>query len=101
MTGYSANELKTMNWVSDITPPDWQELTEKMHKRVRDTGKPQTYEKEYLRKDGTRVPVEVTLNHVLDEKENIEYYYLFVNDLTLRKRADSELKRPISAWKPM
>jgi diguanylate cyclase (GGDEF)-like protein/PAS domain S-box-containing protein len=91
LTGYSANEMRTMNWVSDLTPPEWRELTEKMIEQMHDTGKPQTYEKEYQRKDGTRVPVEVTLNQVLDEHENVEYYYLFVNDLSLRKKAESDL----------
>ena len=92
LTGYSTDEIKTMNWISGITPPEWQELSAKMMKLVRDTGKPQTYEKEYLRKDGTRVPVEVTLNQVLGEKGNIEYYYMFVKDLTVRRRAESELQ---------
>ena len=92
LTGYSGDEIKTMNWISGITPPEWIELTEKMIKLVRETGKPQVYEKEYLRKDGTRVPVEVTLNQVLDENENIEYYYVFVKDLTVRKRTESELQ---------
>jgi diguanylate cyclase (GGDEF)-like protein len=60
---------------------------------VRETGKAQTYEKEYLRKDGTLVPVESTVNQVLDEKGNVEYYYVFVNDLTLRKSSEKELLR--------
>lgn len=92
LTGYNADEIKTMNWLSGITPPDWLEFTKKMIGRVRETRKPQIYEKEYLRKDGTRVPVEVTLNLVLDENENVEYYYIFVKDLTFGKRAESELQ---------
>ena len=92
LTGYRADELKTMNWISDITPPEWRELTEKMIEQVRETRKPQVYEKEYLRKDGTRVPVEVTVNQVLDENENIGYYYMFVKDLTSRKAAEHELQ---------
>ncbi len=93
LTGYSADELQKKNWIADITPPEWRELTEKMLARVRETGKPQTYEKEYLRKDGTRVPVETTVNQVLDEKENIEYYYVFVKDLTASKISEKELLR--------
>jgi diguanylate cyclase (GGDEF)-like protein/PAS domain S-box-containing protein len=92
LLGYSANELKEMDWISGITPPEWRELTKQMLELVRETRRPQVYEKEYLRKDGTRVPVEVTVNQVLDEKENVEYYYLFVRDLALRKRAESELQ---------
>jgi len=91
LTGYSTDELKTMNWISGITPPEWQELTVKMIKLVNETRKPQTYEKEYMRKDGTRVPVEVTVNQVLDERENVFYNYVFVNDLTLRKKSEKEL----------
>ena len=91
LTGYGADELKTMNWISDITPPEWLELTRKTLELVKETRKPQVYEKEYLRKDGTRVPVEITLNQVLDEQENIEYYYMFVIDLTLRQRTENEL----------
>ena len=36
--------------------------------------------------------MEVTVNQVLDEKGNIEYYYVFVKDLTVRRMAEIELQ---------
>ncbi len=50
------------------------------------------YEKEYLRKDGTRVPVEILVHLVRDSAGAPSSYYAFVTDLTERKRAQQALQ---------
>ena len=58
LVGYEREDLVAgrMRW-SDLTPPD---LLERQAERIRQhqtAGRLQSFEKEYFRKDGTRVPV--------------------------------------------
>ena len=55
---------------------------------LRRTGQPVRYEKEYLRKDGTRVPVELLVNLGRDAAGQSDLYYAFVTDITERKQAE-------------
>jgi PAS domain S-box-containing protein len=93
LLGYSAEELSVLDWAGDLTPDEW-----KMHEReklneLHRTGKPVQYEKEYIRKDGTRVPVELFVHLVSDEMGSPQYYYSFISDITERKKAEIELKK--------
>lgn len=93
LTGYSKEEiLNDVTWSEDLTPPEWRQIESGALKRLNRTGKPQRYEKEYIRKDGARVPVEFFCHQTLDENGNVLYYYSFVTDLTERKHAEEKLK---------
>jgi PAS domain S-box-containing protein len=67
LTGYSKQELFTKAY-RDLTPPEHQERQARMIARVLETGMPQEYEKEYARKDGSRVPVSLTVFAVRGNK---------------------------------
>jgi PAS domain S-box-containing protein len=58
MLGYSKDELLsgTVNW-RQLTPPEYQEALAQVSQMFLSTGAFLLYEKEYLRKDGSRVPV--------------------------------------------
>ncbi len=56
------------------------------------TGKTQRYEKEYVRKDGTRIPVELLVNEAVDVKGKLLFYFAFVNNIADRKRVEQELQ---------
>jgi PAS domain S-box-containing protein len=58
MVGYSREEMLagTLRWDA-LTPPRYQEMTVQAVQRVRATGVVGPYEKEYIRKDGSLVPV--------------------------------------------
>ena len=56
LIGYSEKEMKTLTW-ADITPPEWLEPESKKLEELQRTGKPIYYKKEYIRKDGSRVPI--------------------------------------------
>ncbi len=58
---------------------------------MRRTGQPVRYEKEYLRKDGSRIPVEVLVHLVRDIADSPPYYCVFVTDLTERRRVKEAL----------
>jgi PAS domain S-box-containing protein len=74
---------------SNLTPPEWHERTAQAHTELKRTGAFQAYEKEYFRKDGSRVPVLVG-STCFDETRN--HGVSFVLDLSERKRAEEELR---------
>src|SRR5262249_228212 len=72
-----------------LTPPEWREHDERALAELRSTGRFQPFEKEYLRKDGSRVPVLVGIAMF---KEGGDEGVAFVLDLTERKRAEASLR---------
>jgi PAS domain S-box-containing protein len=72
-----------------LTPPEWRERDERALAELRSTGSFQPVEKEYFRKDGSRVPVLVGAALF---KESGEEGVAFVLDLTERKRAEERLR---------
>ena len=92
LTGYSAEELRVMDWTTTLTPPEWREIERQKLGELRATGQPVRYEKEYLRKDGTRVPIELLVHLSRDAEGKPEYYYSFLTDITERKRAAAALR---------
>jgi C4-dicarboxylate-specific signal transduction histidine kinase len=72
-----------------LTPPEWREHDERALAELRSTGSFQPFEKEYLRKDGSRVPV--LIGGALFEESRNEGVG-FVLDLTERKRAEEALR---------
>jgi PAS domain S-box-containing protein len=91
MVGYSREDLTSgrLRW-TELTPPEWVAATERAVAQIRATGSADLYEKEYLRKDGSRVPVLVVAAALEDTRgENV----VFVLDLSERKRAERERER--------
>ncbi|CAB3661156.1 Serine/threonine-protein kinase PknD [Paraburkholderia sediminicola] len=90
MVGYEREDLVSgrVRW-TDLTPPEWRESTEHALVELSRVGRLQPEEKEYLRKDGSRVPV--MIGRVAFEaggKEGVA----FVIDLTDRKEAEHRLR---------
>jgi len=75
---------------SELTPPEWRDRDLRTVAELRTFGVSQPLEKEYLRKDGNRVPVLVG-GACFDETGT--HGVAFVLDLTERKRAENELRR--------
>jgi PAS domain S-box-containing protein len=71
MLGYSKEELLsgTIRW-QQLTPPEYQETLTQVSKTFLSTGAFLLYEKEYLRKDGSRVPVMVA-GAMIDQERDI------------------------------
>lgn len=93
LLGYSREELMALNWAQDITPPEWFEKERARLEEMHLTGRPVRYEKEYLRKDGSRVPVELLVQLVRDENGQPQYYYSFITDITERKQAEQFVRK--------
>jgi len=88
LTGYSKEELKSADWSLNLTPPEFRKLENEKLDELNRSGKPVKYEKEYIRKNGTRVPIELLVNLVKDTDGNPLYYYTFITDITERKKSE-------------
>ena len=89
--GYNRDDLTSgrLRW-SELTPPDWRAVTDQALAQIAAQGKCDGYEKEYLRRDGSRVPVFIAGAAVEGTAGEI---VAFVLDLTERKRAEQERER--------
>ena len=96
MVGYSRDDLASgrVRW-TDLTPADWRDRDERATVEVKATGTVQPYQKEYIRKDGSRVPV--LLGAAFFERSENEGV-AFVLDLSERKRSEEALRRSEEAW---
>jgi two-component system cell cycle sensor histidine kinase/response regulator CckA len=87
LVGYSRAELEAgrVRW-RELTPPESQAVTDRGVESLRKVGLCAPYEKEYVRKDGTRLPVMVGLASLEGERT-----LGFMIDLTAQKRAEAAL----------
>jgi PAS domain S-box-containing protein len=88
--GYEREDLISgrMRW-RDLTPTQLRQGSEYAQEELQQTGRAQAFEKEYLRKDGSRVPVIVGLaTFEASRKEGVA----FVLDLTERKQAEERVR---------
>jgi PAS domain S-box-containing protein len=91
MVGYDREDLISgrIRW-TDLTPPEWLDRdTRQWVPELMRTGILPPFEKEYFRKDGTRVPVMIGVASV---EEAGHQGVTFVLDLTERKRAEEALR---------
>ncbi len=92
MVGYDHEDIVSgrMRW-TELTPPEWLDRDERgWLPELKVTGSLQPFEKEYFRKDGSRVPV---LIGVATFEEGGNQGVAFVLDLTERKRAEEALRQ--------
>ena len=94
LTGYSREELlqRQFTWATDLTPEEWRASENVQLAEVVRTRQSVRYEKEYLRKDGTRVPIELFVQPAFDAAGNLLHYRCFLTDITERKRAEEALR---------
>src|SRR6185369_17170909 len=95
MVGYSREELLhgKLRW-PDLTPSEYRAADETALALARQRGECPPYEKEYLRKDGTRVPILVG-SAFLDEPRR--QWVSFALDLTERNRREAEHRLRLEA----
>jgi PAS domain S-box-containing protein len=83
---------------TELTPPEWRDDTARRVVEVMSAGTVQPREKEYFRKDGSRVPVLVGGAAVGEEPAQA---IAFVLDLTERKRAEAEARESERRYREM
>jgi PAS domain S-box-containing protein len=91
IVGYDHEDLVAgcIRW-TDLTPPEWRDRDTRLIQEQRLSGALPPFEKEYFRKDGSRVPV---LIGVATFEKGGNQGVAFVLDLTERKRGEERLRR--------
>jgi PAS domain S-box-containing protein len=90
MVGYDHEDLVfgRVSWTA-MSPPEWRRSETEAAAELRSTGTVQPFEREYFRKDGSRLPV---LIGVASFEASENQAVAFVLDLTERKRAEAEAR---------
>jgi len=91
LTGFSREELLTMN-VQDLIPEQHRKQRDHMVAQVLQTGEPGEYEIDYLRKNGSQVPVAITVFVVKREDGQSTGLAAIVRDLTEHRHAEQRLR---------
>ncbi len=90
MIGYTREDLKAgLIRFDRITPPEYQDLCFSRLTQAVEQGSCAPYEKEYIRKDGSRIPVLCGLALIHNDPEE---YIGFVTDLSRRNRTEAALR---------
>jgi PAS domain S-box-containing protein len=90
MLQYGREDLVSggLRW-TDLTPTEWRERDERATADLKSTGTVRSFEKEFLRKDGSRVPV--LIGAALCDADGNEGV-AFALDLSQQKHADAEIR---------
>ena len=95
IVGYTNEELKGMNFF-DLTPVHWHDFEwQLLEKQVRVHGYTDLYEKEYIRKDGSVIPIEVSAHLSTDNQGNPIGYWAFVRNISKRKKSEAVLRQQL------
>jgi two-component system sensor kinase FixL len=102
MLGYTSREIAGLT-CRDITPARWHaEERRIVHEQVLTRGYSDVFEKEYIRKDGSIVPVEVRIHLSRDNEGNPIGTWALVRDITERRKAEAQVEQHLAeltrAW---
>jgi PAS domain S-box-containing protein len=91
MTGYTREEFASgrVRW-QDLTPPEYAPLDERALAQIRATGWCEPFEKEYIRKDGSRIPVLLGGGCFAGCRDRGPFFAL---DISALKRAERDARR--------
>ena len=91
MVGYTRDELEAgqVNWAA-LTAPEWAARDQASLEELRTTGRNVPFEKEYVLRDGTRLPILVTAATLDDEGR---HGIALILDISGQKRAENDLRR--------
>lgn len=94
LLGYTEAKLKRLS-IWDITPEKWHKKNKQVHKQILERGYSDLFEKEYIRSDGTTVPIEISGFISNDKDGNPNGIWAFVRDISERKNTEQTLRRQL------
>ncbi|HEX5297227.1 MAG TPA: PAS domain S-box protein [Streptosporangiaceae bacterium] len=97
LTGYSPADLAAgrIDWRA-MTPPEWEPSDRAALAELHDTGSCTPFRKEYWRKDGSRMPVEISA--VLLSPEPLRWA-CFIRDVSAEQQAQAAAERAAAPWR--
>jgi PAS domain S-box-containing protein len=95
ITGYSAAEMESMDFMAITHPDDLQGDLDNMERLKSGETREFTIEKRFLRKDGKTVWVELTVSPLWEPGGSPDYHIAVVEDITPRKQAETRLKEQL------
>jgi PAS domain S-box-containing protein len=99
MLGYQQDELTRTVSVYDLTASEDLEATRTTFETVARKGRPVEYEKEYLRKDGSRFTAHATVFPIRSSDGSSSTVAAIVRDITEKKRTEKLLVEAEERWK--
>ncbi len=98
MLGYTEDEILHLTYV-DVTPGRWHDLeTRIIDQQVLSRGYSDLYEKEYRRKDGTLIPVELRTFLLRDDAGRPSGMWAIIRDTTERKKIEEKIIKAKEEW---
>ncbi|MFO7650027.1 MAG: PAS domain S-box protein [bacterium] len=97
MTGYSGTELLEMSFLDVVAPECREPMLARLRSRLAGGIEPRTYETTVLRRDGTRVPVELSVSVTTWHGESATV--ASVRDISERKAAAAALRRSEESYR--
>lgn len=93
MTGYSAEELSSLTYMQ-LTPKRWHAVeADILEKQVLVKGASEIYQKQYRKKDGTIIDVELKTYLLRDDRGVPVGMWAIIGDITDRKQTERELQQ--------
>jgi two-component system cell cycle sensor histidine kinase/response regulator CckA len=92
LTGYSQEELIKKTY-QQLTPDEYKDTEAEIVERIIKTGEPAEYEKEFIRKDGSRVSIALTAFVVKGPDGTPLGLAAIIKDITERKRLEQQFRQ--------
>ena len=96
ITGYETEELQRLDYWT-LTPREYAANEELQLENLNTLGRYGPYEKEYLRKDGRRVPLQLT-GILVSGSDSQPYIWSIIEDISDRKQTEQQLRIAATAF---
>ncbi len=92
MLGYTPDELSRMSYVQ-FTPESWHAMEARLvEEQIIKRGFSDIYEKEYIRRDGTLIPVELRTFLIRDEDGTPSAMWAIIRDISQRRKTEQTIR---------
>lgn len=94
LLGYTPKELRSKSFM-DLTPEKYWELEKRIVSQLLEKGFSDIYEKEFIKRDGTLIPVEISGYLSKDIQGQPTGMWGFIRDISERKNSEKKLQRQL------
>jgi PAS domain S-box-containing protein len=99
LVGYSIDELRNMSYW-DLTPPDYYDEQRSSIDRLDRTGRFGPFDKEYIRKDGRKIPVRLNGVRVVSSEGEVQIWGI-AEDISQQEEAERALRESEEKFKAL